>query len=207
LLLVNEEVMSKTISRSHSSEKTPLKRANTPKQVSTPKEVPALKKMSSDKQTAITRPAAPTKPEAYVVRQSVELKALPSEVWDALTNPDKTKKYFFNCEVSSDWKAGSPITFKGKLFLIIPIELKGEIVKVEPGKLLKYRLHNKKTGNKPASTSTVTDTLSYSNGTTTLSITDDVGAGEGAEVRYKKSVEGWNKILINLKKLIENGKL
>src|SRR6478736_5366538 len=129
--------------------------------------------------------------ENYIVKQSVAIKAQPSQVWDALTNPEKTKKYFFHCEISSQWKKGSDITFKGKLFLVFPIEMRGKIEDIQKEKLLKYTLSN----GKSKTHSTVTDELSYSNGITTLSISDDVGQGEGAEKRYKKSVKGWEKVL------------
>ncbi|MBC7485490.1 MAG: SRPBCC domain-containing protein [Cytophagaceae bacterium] len=137
--------------------------------------------------------------ENYIVQQSVKIKAQPSKVWDALTNPNKTKKYFFHCKVFSDWKQGSTITFKGKLFYIFPIEMTGKIQAVEQNKLLKYTLNNGKSNTH----STVTDRLSFADGITTLSISDDVGQGEGAEKRYKRSVKGWEKVLKGLKKLVE----
>ncbi|MDF2456576.1 MAG: hypothetical protein K0R51_2569 [Cytophagaceae bacterium] len=140
--------------------------------------------------------------EKYIVRQSVNIKAKPDQVWDALTNPKKTKDYFFNCEILSNWEKGSSITFKGKLFWVFPIELKGVIEDIEKNKLLKYTLSNGKSNTH----STVTDELSYDNGISTLSITDDVGQGEGAKKRYKKSVKGWEKVLRGLKELVEEGK-
>src|SRR6478609_5359214 len=102
----------------------------------------------------------------FIVRKKVIINASPSVVWDALTNPVITKKYFFNCAVYSDWREGSSITFKGKLFLVKNIEMKGTIVKAEPGKLLKYTLHN----GKAKSQSTVTDQLTYKGGQTILSV-------------------------------------
>ena len=120
-------------------------------------------------------------------------------VWRALTNPEMTKKYFFHCKVYSDWKAGSPITFKGRALLIKNIELKGVIVKAEPGKLLKYILQNAD----GESQSVVTDRLTYENGQTILSVSDDVGAGEGAEKRYQRSVRGWDKVLKGLREVME----
>lgn len=134
----------------------------------------------------------------YEVHQQIELNADAMTVWDALTNPEKTREYFFGCRVFSDWKPGSPITFKGRMFWFIPIQMHGEIIKVKPGKLLKYRLRNK-----GGSTSTVTDRLEYQDGKTTLSIHDDVGAGEGAEKRYHRSVKGWHKVLTGLKDFLK----
>ena len=140
----------------------------------------------------------------YIVRKKIKIKAKPSEVWDALTNPEKTKKYFFGCRVISDWKEGSTITFRGRIFFVIKIEMKGKIVKAEPGQLLEYTLKN--SGGDEKTFSRVTDKLTYENGVTTLSITDDVGQGKGAEKRYNRSVKGWDKILNGLKELVENEK-
>ncbi|NOT76261.1 MAG: hypothetical protein HOP08_15140 [Cyclobacteriaceae bacterium] len=167
---------------------------------------PLQKRQTVTPQRPVTRKNVPHSTESHVVKKSIDIKGLPSEVWDALTNPAKTKKYFFNCEVHSDWKPGSPITFKGRMFWIIPIEMKGEIIKVEKDKLLKYSLHNKAKGSNEATTSTVTDSMTYHNGITTLSVSDDVGNGEGAQERYDKSVKGWDKVLHGLKKLVESGK-
>ncbi|MES2410812.1 MAG: SRPBCC domain-containing protein [Bacteroidota bacterium] len=136
----------------------------------------------------------------HIVKKEIVLNAKPSSVWDALTNPEKTKKYFFKCKVISDWKPGSSITFKGKVFFIINIEMKGKILKIEPEKILQYTLANQGS----PGFSTVTDTLEYKNGKTTLSIKDDVGKEEGAGKRYKKSVKGWDKILKGLKELVES---
>jgi uncharacterized protein YndB with AHSA1/START domain len=136
---------------------------------------------------------------AHVVKKQIAINAPPSAVWDALTNPEKTKKYFFNCEVFSDWKTGSAIVFKGKMFLLKKIELKGEIIKIEKEKFLQYWLHNEDS----TSVSTVTDELSFEEGKTILTITDDVGEGEGAEERYERSEKGWDKVLNGLKELVE----
>ncbi|HLA56588.1 MAG TPA: SRPBCC domain-containing protein [Flavobacterium sp.] len=136
----------------------------------------------------------------YIVHKKIVLDARPSEVWDALTNPEKTKKYFFHCKVFSDWKKGSPIVFKGKMFWIFKIELHGTIEEIEPGKFLQYTLKNESGGTETFSR--VTDKLVFENGKTTLEITDDVGQGEGAEKRFKRSQKGWDKILNGLQKFI-----
>ena len=137
----------------------------------------------------------------FVVKKSITINAPANQVWDALTDPEKTKEYFFKCRVFSDWKVGSPIVFKGKMFWIIPIEMKGIITKIEPSKLLQYTLSNKSDDSK--TTSTVTDELTEENGVTTVNITDDVGQGDGAEKRYNRSVKGWDKILNGLKEFVE----
>ena len=138
---------------------------------------------------------------AHVVKKSITINAKPAKVWDALTNPEKTKEYFFNCEVHSSWQKGSPITFKGKIFLIKNIEMTGSILEIEPQKLLKYNLKNQ--SDNDGSFSTITDELTYENGVTTVSITDDVGTGPNAEDHFRKSDKGWDKVLKGLKELVE----
>lgn len=134
----------------------------------------------------------------FTVRKQVSIKAPATAVWDALTNPEKTKHYFFGCKVFSDWKPGSDIVFKGRMFWIIPIRMQGKIIHAQPARLLQYTLYNK-----GGSQSQVTDQLEESNGLTTLTITDNVGDGEGAESRYARSQKGWDKILSGLKKFVE----
>jgi uncharacterized protein YndB with AHSA1/START domain len=134
----------------------------------------------------------------YVVKNNVTINAPPEDVWDALTNPEKTKKYLFNSEVFSDWKTGSPITFKGHQFLIIPTKISGTINRIIPGKLLEYTLSDGKRVH------TVTDQLTFADRQTTLHLTDDLGQDEDAEKRYIKSVKSWDKILKRLKKFVEH---
>src|SRR5215211_448086 len=59
-----------------------------------------------------------------------------SKVWQALVNPEIIKQYLFNTEVISDWKVGSPIIYRGE-WEGKPFEDKGEILAMEPEKLLK----------------------------------------------------------------------
>lgn len=136
----------------------------------------------------------------FVVKKTISLQAEPWQVWEALTDPDKTRKYFFNCGVYSNWRENSPIIFRGRMLLIKKIEMKGTILKIAKEKMLKYVLRN----SDGTSQSTVTDQLSYEDGKTILSITDDVGDGEGAKKRYERSMKGWDKVLKGLKKLLEN---
>jgi uncharacterized protein YndB with AHSA1/START domain len=141
--------------------------------------------------------------ENFIVTKTIRLKAEPSAVWNALTNPEKTKQYFFNCEVYSDWEPGSTIRFTGRLFLIKKIEMTGQIIDIVPNKFLKYSLENEEDDVDPDSFSIVTDEIAYENGETVLTITDNVGQGKGAQERYERSVKGWDKILEGLKKVVE----
>ncbi|HTE32528.1 MAG TPA: SRPBCC domain-containing protein [Chryseolinea sp.] len=139
----------------------------------------------------------------YVVNKSVAIAAPKEAVWEALTNPTLTKKYFFHCGVFSNWKPGDKISFKGRIFLVKKIEMNGKILQINPGSLLKYTLTNRSSDGGD-SVSTVTDRLKFEHGKTILTVTDDVGEGPGAEKRYERSLKGWDKILQGLKKVVES---
>jgi uncharacterized protein YndB with AHSA1/START domain len=51
--------------------------------------------------------------DTLTLETSVSIKTTKSKVWNALTDPEQIKKYFFGTETVSDWKVGSPITFSG----------------------------------------------------------------------------------------------
>ena len=140
--------------------------------------------------------------EPFVVRKSVTIHATPLEVWEALTRPDLTKRYFFGWRVDSDWTPGSPISFKRKI-LWKKVEFKGEVLEVHPQRLLRYLLKNTKGPDDPANQSIITDELHPCEEGTVLSVTDDVGSAEGAEKRLKKSEKAWDKVLHGLKTFLE----
>ena len=67
----------------------------------------------------------------------VTIHASKRDVWNALTNPEKVKQYMHGTEMSTDWKEGSPIFWRGE-WKGRPYEDKGTVLAVEPQKLLKY---------------------------------------------------------------------
>lgn len=66
-----------------------------------------------------------------VARATATMNAPVSWVWDALVNPDVIKRYMFGTTVRSEWKEGSPITWKGE-WKGKPYEDKGVILRLEP---------------------------------------------------------------------------
>ena len=71
----------------------------------------------------------------HIATAQCEIDAPPEKVWQALTDPELIKKYMFGSEVTTDWKPGSPITWKGE-FEGRAYEDKGEIIAVEPRRRL-----------------------------------------------------------------------
>lgn len=71
------------------------------------------------------------------IQRKLTLNAKPEDVWRVLTTPGETKKYMFNCEVSSDWKVGSEIKWNGNYQGYESGE-RGEILEIEKNRHLKY---------------------------------------------------------------------
>ena len=133
------------------------------------------------------------------------------KVWNALTDPKQTKKYMFGCETVSDWKPGSSLLWKGSYEGKEMVFVKGKIVEIKPCSFLSYTVidPNSSLPDIPENYLTVTYYLTEENGKTILTVTqgDYNKVGDG-EKRYKESYnngEGWNSILVQIKKLVEHG--
>lgn len=145
-----------------------------------------------------------------IITNVITINAEQSKVWDALVNPEQTKKYMFGCETISDWKVGSPLLwqmqYEGKDF----IPVKGSIVDIRPGSFLAYTTidpNNTAIPDVPDNYLTVTYDLKSENGQTILTVTQgDYSTVADGERRYGESWnngEGWNPILVEIKKLVE----
>ena len=51
--------------------------------------------------------------ETFLAKATIAINAPASRVWDALTKPDLIRQYLFGTQVTTDWRAGSPITYEG----------------------------------------------------------------------------------------------
>ena len=124
-----------------------------------------------------------------------------SKVWDALTNPSLIKQYLYATEVKSDWKVGSPITYKGE-WEGKSYEDKGEILQIEPNKLLVSTFWSSLAGlpDVPENYKTVRYELSPENGGTRITITQDNNA---SQEEADHSAQNWNTVLGKLKELLE----
>jgi len=147
--------------------------------------------------------------DKLLVKNSITINAAPAKVWDALINPEQTKKYMFGCETVSDWKTGSPLLWKGSHEGKEMVFVKGDIVAFEPETLLAYTTFdpNSSLEDIPENYLTVTYSLSGENGQTLLTVTQgDYTKVANGEERYKEAYnggEGWNPILVEIKKIVE----
>ena len=143
-----------------------------------------------------------------IVKNSIAINATPDRVWDALINPEQTKKYMFGCETVSDWKPGSALLWKGNYEGKEMVFVKGNILSIETGRFLSYSTIDPNSGiaDIPENYLTVTYALTSQNGQTVLTVTqgDYATVGDG-EKRYQETIDGggWDPILNENKKLAE----
>ncbi len=149
--------------------------------------------------------------ELYV-KNNIAINAPASKVWDVLTNPEQTKKYMFGCETVSDWKPGSTLEWKGNYEGKDMVFVKGNVVNIIPEKLLVYTTidpNNPEMEDKAENYLTVTYDLKEENAVTVLAVTQgDYNKVADGESRYKEASnngEGWNPILVEIKKIAEAG--
>jgi len=147
--------------------------------------------------------------EKLIVQNSILINAPLDKVWDALVSPEQTKKYMFGCETVSDWKIGSPLLWKGTYEGKEMVFVKGIILDIQPNKLLKYTVidPNSSMPDIPENYLNVTYTLTEKEGQVNLNVVQDgfEGAADG-EKRYtdvENNGEGWNPILVEIKKVVE----
>ncbi len=149
--------------------------------------------------------------QPLMVKNSISIKAPAAKVWDALTKPELTKQYMFGCETVSDWKEGSELLWKGNYEGKDMVFVKGKIIRIKPGKFLSYTTIDPHSGiaDTPDNYLTVTYDLEEKNGETLFTVTQgDYATVADGERRYQEAYnngEGWNPILVEIRKLVESG--
>jgi uncharacterized protein YndB with AHSA1/START domain len=119
------------------------------------------------------------------------------KVWESLTDPEFTQKFWFGRRVLSDWKVGSDVR------IITPEgneEVKGEVLEFQPGTRLSY------TWNTPydasAEATTVVFELQEMGPMTKLTILHDIDV---ENAKFEQAAAGWTFILCGLKTFLETG--
>jgi uncharacterized protein YndB with AHSA1/START domain len=144
--------------------------------------------------------------EELVVKKFLEIDASAADVWDALTNPEKTKKYMFGSEVESDWKVGSTILWKGVVEGKEVVHLKGVIEEVEPGRMVRYSCFWPGSGDEdePSNYTHVTYELSERDGRTLLTVSQgDFSKFTDGVIRFNHTIESWDAVFLALQELLE----
>ncbi len=124
-----------------------------------------------------------------------------AKVWEALTTPSIIKQYFFGTDAISDWKVGSPLLFRGE-WEGKTYEDKGVILDSVPNKLFSYKYWSSMSGieDKPENYVTITYELHEEAYGTRLQIKQENIPDEKMKAH---SEQNWNKVLGDLKQLLE----
>jgi uncharacterized protein YndB with AHSA1/START domain len=138
----------------------------------------------------------------YLATAETDISAPPERVWEVLTDPDQLKQLWFGAEVKTDWKRGSPITWSGE-WEGKPYQDKGEILEVDPGRLLKLTHFSPLTGQPdlPENYHTLTYALDGDGTSTHLKLTQD---NNGSEDEAKHSQGMWEMLVAKVKEAAES---
>ena len=135
---------------------------------------------------------------------AVFIRATPEQVWDAITKPEFTTKYFYGSRVQSTFEQGAPylsLAGDGDQQLT-----DGEILESEPPRFLKHTwrsLWDPEQAEEPHSRVTW-EIEPQEGGVTKLTVTHD--QLEASPKTAESVAGGWSYVLSGLKTLLETGK-
>jgi uncharacterized protein YndB with AHSA1/START domain len=138
-----------------------------------------------------------------VAKASITTSASLEKVWDALVNPDAVKQYMFGTTLTTNWREGGSISWKGE-WEGKPYEDTGTVLNFDPETQLQFDHYSPMTGpDTPENHHVVTIDLSREGNQTRVSLTQDNNATEEAREHSEKN---WTMMLEGLKRLVETGK-
>ena len=138
-----------------------------------------------------------SKPEFVYVTY---IETTPEKLWEALTNSEFSKRYWFGTEVKSDWNVGSPFA----LITDGTTSDTGEILEADRPRRLSYTFKHElfeEMRNEPVTK--VVFTLEPHGNVVKLTVTHE-GFVEGGKL-FGAVSNGWPAILSGLKSLLETG--
>ena len=129
------------------------------------------------------------------------IKASPERVWEALTTPEFTKRYFHATHVASQWRVGAPVTLN---YTDGQPAVEGVLLKVDRPRTLSFTwraLYDETySEEKP---SRVTFRIEPNGEVSKLTVVHD--EFEADSKLYPVISKGWSEILCSLKSLLETG--
>jgi len=132
----------------------------------------------------------------------VEIDAPRDQVWNALTDPEIVRQYFFGTTLETTWEPGTPITWSGD-YDGHSYQDRGEVLEVVPGERLVMTHFSPVSGGEdvPENYHRLEYRLKDLGGATYLSLDqDNTPAGSVEEFRAN-----WEQMLANLKEVVERG--
>jgi len=137
------------------------------------------------------------------IRRTIHIHASKAAVWDALTKPELTKQYFFNCELLTDFKIGSPVVFTETKEGDKIDHVKGKMLAITPGTMLKFSVWSKESGlpDEDENHLHVTFSLAEDGEQTTLTVVQNHYCD--GDKRFNNTDHGWDYVLNGLQQLLE----
>jgi uncharacterized protein YndB with AHSA1/START domain len=144
-------------------------------------------------------------PMPLEIRKTIEVDAPAATLWKILTDNEFIQQYMFGCYADTDWKAGSPLLWKGAADG--KVYVKGKIVAIDPPHRLVYNMidPNSTIADIPENYLTMTYTLNERgrNGSLLEIVQGDFSKVANGESRYNDTLAGGDAILPAIKKLAE----
>jgi uncharacterized protein YndB with AHSA1/START domain len=136
----------------------------------------------------------------FTATSTFTINAPKEKVWEALTNPEMVKQYFFGTQLSGHWEVDGIIYFRGE-WEGKPYEDKGIITAITKNEVLCYDYKSSWDPSPDVRENylPVEYRLSEANGITTLAITQ----GSPTQEQADHSSENWNMIMNGMKALVE----
>ena len=137
----------------------------------------------------------------HVATAHTTVDADPDRVWRTMTDPELVAEYMMGSEVTTDWQPGSPIKWTGE-WQGKPYQDKGEVLRVEPGRLLEVTHFSPMTGDDdvPENYHTLRYELTPSGAGTEVELTQD---GCDSARQAEEFSANWQGVLDGLKKVAE----
>jgi uncharacterized protein YndB with AHSA1/START domain/DNA-binding transcriptional ArsR family regulator len=131
----------------------------------------------------------------------VYIRTTPERLWQALTDPDITQRYYHHTRVASGWNPGDAITYT---WTDGTITIEGEIVEADAPRRLVHTFHFTQDPEQAAERpSRCTWEIEPRGESCLLRLTHD--GFEGETSTYRSVGTGWSPILSSLKSLLETG--
>jgi uncharacterized protein YndB with AHSA1/START domain len=133
----------------------------------------------------------------------VFIRATPEQVWDGITKPEFTAKYFYGSVIDSTFEPGSP--YAGWAAERSQQYVDGEVLESDPPRLLRHTwraLYDPETAAEQHSRVTW-EIEAQQDGTTRLTVVHD--QLEASPKTAESVAGGWNYVLSGLKTLLETG--
>jgi uncharacterized protein YndB with AHSA1/START domain len=134
----------------------------------------------------------------------VFIKATPEQIWEAITNPDFTTRYFHGSRVDSTFEPGTP--YRGWSPDHSQQWVEGEVVEADPPRFLRHTwqsLYDEEAAEEPPSRVTW-EIETQEGGYSKLTVVHDQ-LEASPKTRESVSGEGWMMVLSGLKTLLETG--